>query len=173
MYVPWTTFLRLLICLNENEKRQWSLIYLVCKYSEEDCSSRGELTDVIKYAALCRITGLASFRPWEFTLPSRTHEVRTTEDASPKFAYLVFAKLLVLRLSAWLQDGASIHSMPSLSCVSVSSTCTVCTLCGVALVSCRLSANLRSSSPIQHQMLYGSWLPGKLSCSLLPLSILF
>ncbi len=57
--------------------------------SEEDCSSRGELTDVIKYAALCRITGPALFRPREFTLPSRTCEVRTTEDASPKFACLV------------------------------------------------------------------------------------
>ncbi len=44
------------------------------------------MTDVIKYAALCRITRLASFRPREFTL---TREVRTTEDASPKFAYLV------------------------------------------------------------------------------------
>ncbi len=52
---PRTTFLRLLICLNENEKRQWCLIYLVCKYSEEDCSSQGELTDVIKYAALSEI----------------------------------------------------------------------------------------------------------------------
>ncbi len=52
------------------------MIYFVCKYSEEDCSSQGKLTDIIKYAALCRITGL-------------THEVRTTEDASPKFAYLV------------------------------------------------------------------------------------
>ncbi len=89
MYVPWTTFLRLLICLNENEKRRWCLRYFVCKYSEEDCSSRGELTDVIKYAALCRITGLASFRPREFTLPSLTREVRTAEDASLKFAYLV------------------------------------------------------------------------------------
>ncbi len=79
----------ILICLNENEKRQWCLIYLVCKYSEEDCSSRGDLTDVIKYAALCRITGLVSFRPREITLPSLTREVRTTEDASPKFAYLV------------------------------------------------------------------------------------
>ncbi len=65
------------------------MIYFACKYSEEDCSSQGELTDVIKYAALCRITGLASFRPQEFTLPSLTREVRTTEDASPKFAYLV------------------------------------------------------------------------------------
>ncbi len=71
------------------QKRQWCLIYFVCKYSEEDCSSRGELTDVIKYAALCRITGLASSHPREFTLPSLTREVRTTEDASPKFAYLV------------------------------------------------------------------------------------
>ncbi len=61
-------------------------IYFVCKYSEEDCSSQGELTDVIKYAALCRITRFASFRPREFTLPSLTREVRTTEDASPKFA---------------------------------------------------------------------------------------
>ncbi len=44
--------MRLLICLNENEKRQWRLIYFINKYSEEDCSSRGELTDVIKYAAV-------------------------------------------------------------------------------------------------------------------------
>ncbi len=89
MYVPWTTFLRLLICLNENEKRPWCLIYLVCKYSEEDCRSRGELTDVIKYAAVCRITGLVSIRPRELTLPSLNHEVWTTEDTSPKFVYLV------------------------------------------------------------------------------------
>ncbi len=38
---------------------------------------------------ICRITGLVSSRPQEFTLPSRTCEVRTTEDASPNFAYLV------------------------------------------------------------------------------------
>ncbi len=47
------------------------------------------MTDVIKYAAVCRITGLASFRPQELTLPSLTCEVRTTEDTSPKFVYLV------------------------------------------------------------------------------------
>ncbi len=64
-------------------KRQWCLIYFVCEYSEEDCNSQGELTDVIKYAAVCRIC------PRELTLPSLTREVRTTEDASPKFAYLV------------------------------------------------------------------------------------
>ncbi len=89
MYVPWATFLRLLICVNENEKRQWCLIYFVCNYSEQDCSSRCELTDVIKYTAVCRITGLASFHPQELTLPSLTREVQTTEDAKPKFAYLV------------------------------------------------------------------------------------
>ncbi len=76
MYVPWTTW-------NENEKRQWCLIYFICKYSEEDCSSRGELTDVIKYADVCVVQSVG------FTLPSLTREVRTTEDASPKFAYLV------------------------------------------------------------------------------------
>ncbi len=65
------------------------MIYFVCKYSEEDCSSRGELTDVIKYAALYIITGLASVRLRELTLLSLTSEVRTTEDASPKFAYFV------------------------------------------------------------------------------------
>ncbi len=63
MNVPRTKFLRLLICLNENEKRQWCLIYFICKYSEEDCSSRGELTVVIKYAAVCRITG-QNLRTW-------------------------------------------------------------------------------------------------------------
>ncbi len=66
------------------------MIYFVCK--EEDCSSRGELTDVIKYAAVCRITGPASFRPRELTFPSLTRGVRTTEDASPKFAYFVLRK---------------------------------------------------------------------------------
>ncbi len=60
------------------------MIYLVCKYSEDDCSSRSERTDVLKYA-----TGLASFRPQELILPSLTREVRTNEDESPKFAYLV------------------------------------------------------------------------------------
>ncbi len=89
MYIPWTTFLRLLIYFNENEKSQWCLIYFVCKYSEEDCSSRDKLTDVIKDVAVCRITRLASFHPWELTLLSLTREVWTTEDASQKFAYLV------------------------------------------------------------------------------------
>ncbi len=36
---------------------------------------RSELTDVIKYAAVCRITGLASHHPQEFTLPSPSREV--------------------------------------------------------------------------------------------------
>ncbi len=60
------------------------MIYLVCKYSEEDCRSRGERADVIKYKNYwncCSVCGI--------TLPSLTREVRTTEDASPKFAYLV------------------------------------------------------------------------------------
>ncbi len=65
------------------------MIYFVCKYREEHCSSRGELTDVIEYAAVCRITGFTLFRPRELTLPSLTREVRTTEDASPKFANLI------------------------------------------------------------------------------------
>ncbi len=69
------------------------MIYFVCKYSEEDCSSRGELTDVIKYAGVCRITGIASFRLRELTLPSLTCEVRTTYDASPKFVYLVLRNM--------------------------------------------------------------------------------
>ncbi len=36
----------------------WYYIASYCKYSEDNCSSQGELTDFIKYAALCRITGL-------------------------------------------------------------------------------------------------------------------
>ncbi len=63
-------------------KRQWCLIYLVRKYSEEDCRSRGELTDVIKYRTCVVPTA-------GFTLPSLTREVRTTQYASPKLAYLV------------------------------------------------------------------------------------
>ncbi len=47
-----------------------------------------EVTDV-KYAAVCRSTRLVSSRPWEFRLPSQTCEIRTTEDASPKFSCLV------------------------------------------------------------------------------------
>ncbi len=82
MYVRTLNYISavILICLNENETRPWCLIYLVCKYSEEDCSSRGEMTDVIKYAAVCRITGLASLRPREITLSSLTREVQTTEQ---------------------------------------------------------------------------------------------
>ncbi len=60
--------------------KEWCLIYSVCKYSE--------MTDVIKYAAVCRITGLASSRPRD-TLPSLTREARTTEDTSLTFTYLV------------------------------------------------------------------------------------
>ncbi len=37
------TFPELHFCGGYNEKRQWCLIYFFCKYSEEDCSSRGEL----------------------------------------------------------------------------------------------------------------------------------
>ncbi len=64
-----------------------------CIYSDENCSSRDELIDVIKYASVCRITRLASFRPRELTLLSLTREVRTTEDASPKFAYLLLRNM--------------------------------------------------------------------------------
>ncbi len=67
----------------------WYHISSYCKYSEENCRSQGELTDVIKYAALCRITGLVSSRPQECTLPSRTCEFRSTEEMSPKFAYIL------------------------------------------------------------------------------------
>ncbi len=45
----------------------WYPISSYCKYSEGNCSSQGELTDVIKYAALSRITGLVSSRTLEFT----------------------------------------------------------------------------------------------------------
>ncbi len=86
MYVCSLNYISAAINLFENEKRQWCLIYFVRKCSEEDCSSQGELTDVIKYAALYRITGLAS-------LTSLTCEVRTTEDASPKFAYLALRNM--------------------------------------------------------------------------------
>ncbi len=86
---PLATRNRYSITLTSTPHRLLCLIYFVCKYSEEDCSTRGELTDVIKYAAVCRISGLASLRPRELTLSSLTHDVRTTEDASPKFAYLV------------------------------------------------------------------------------------
>ncbi len=48
----------------------------------------GELTDVIKYAAV-PFAGLVSSRPQEFALPSQTCKVRTTEEASPNFANLV------------------------------------------------------------------------------------
>ncbi len=65
----------------------FDIFRLYLTYSEIVCSSRGELTDVIKYAALCRIPRLASSCPWEFTLLSLTREVRTNEDVSPKFAY--------------------------------------------------------------------------------------
>ncbi len=67
--------MRLLICLNEKEKRQWCLIYFICKYSEEDCSSRGELmlSSTLLFAELPDLR--RSVRG------SLTREVRTTEDA--------------------------------------------------------------------------------------------
>ncbi len=93
MYVPWTTFLRLLICLNENKRGSgvWYHISSYCKYSEENCSSRGKLTwrFQVRCCSICRITGLASSRPRMSTLPRRTYEIQTTEDAILKFAYLV------------------------------------------------------------------------------------
>ncbi len=72
-------------------KRKEAVVFDIIyhKYSVEDCTSQGELTDDIKYAALCRITGLASSRARGFTLPSRTRKVWTTEVACPKCAYLV------------------------------------------------------------------------------------
>ncbi len=67
----WSTFLQQL-CLKENEKWSdsgvWYHISPYCKYSEENCSSWGELTDIIKYV---------------ITLLIRTCEVQTTEDARP------------------------------------------------------------------------------------------
>ncbi len=48
---------------------------IVNAYSEDNRSSHGELTDVIKYAAVA--------------FAELTDQVRTTEDASPNFAYLV------------------------------------------------------------------------------------
>ncbi len=44
------------------------------------------LSSMLLFAELPDFT---SFRPQELTLPSLTREVRTTEDASPKFAYLL------------------------------------------------------------------------------------
>ncbi len=43
------------LCLNENKKRGWGVWYYIssyCKHSEGNCSSQGELTYVIKYAAV-------------------------------------------------------------------------------------------------------------------------
>ncbi len=43
------------LCLNENKKRGrgvWYYISSYCKHSEGNCSSQGELTYVIKYAAV-------------------------------------------------------------------------------------------------------------------------
>ncbi len=62
----------------------WYHISSYCKYSEENCSSQGELTDVIKDSTLlfAELPDLRHPVPREFTLPSRTYEVRTTEDSS-------------------------------------------------------------------------------------------
>ncbi len=58
-----------------------------CKYSEEDCSSRGELTDIkllfhLQNYRTCVVPSAGVHTP-------ESREVRTTEDASPKFAYLI------------------------------------------------------------------------------------
>ncbi len=90
MYVPWTTFLRLLICLNETKRGSgvWYHISSYCKYSEENCSSQGELTEVIKYAALCRITGLASYR-------------RGSSHCRVEFAKSELMRMKVRKLRTW------------------------------------------------------------------------
>ncbi len=82
-------------------KRKEAVVFDIffCIYSQENCSSQDELIDVIKYTSVCRITRLASFRPRELTLLSLTREVWTTEDASPKFAYLVLETCADLMLS--------------------------------------------------------------------------
>ncbi len=88
MYVCSLNYISAAINWKWKEAVVFDIIFRLNVYSEENCSSQGELTEVIKYAAVCRITGLASSRPWEFTLPSRTCKVRTTEDVSLKLAYL-------------------------------------------------------------------------------------
>ncbi len=93
MYVRSLNYISAAINWKWKESVVFDIIFRLTVYSEENCSSQGELTEVIKYAAVCRITGLASSRPREFTLPSRTCNVRTTEDASLKFAFLKHAEL--------------------------------------------------------------------------------
>ncbi len=58
---------------------EFDIIFRYCKYSEENCSGQGELTDVIKYAAEL----LDLRRPIHEKF--RTCKVRTTEDACPNF----------------------------------------------------------------------------------------
>ncbi len=55
--------------------------------------------------SVCRITGLVSSRPQEISLPSRTCEVRTTEDASPNFANLVLRNVS-MEHEEWKQTTA-------------------------------------------------------------------
>ncbi len=38
-------------------------LYFICKYSEEDCSSRGELADVIKYYRTCVVPSEGAHTP--------------------------------------------------------------------------------------------------------------
>jgi len=58
---------------------------VLMKKGRVDNRSSRVLSDAIKNNALLA----ASSRPREFVLPSRTWQVRTTKDASPKFVYLV------------------------------------------------------------------------------------
>ncbi len=51
MYVPWTTFFAAINMFKWKRKEAVVFDIFFCKYSEEDGSSQGELTDVIKYAA--------------------------------------------------------------------------------------------------------------------------
>ncbi len=94
MYVPWITFLWLLICLNENERGSgvWYHISSYCKYSEENCSSWGELTDVsstLLFHLQNYRTCVVPSHPQEFHTPESNLRSPNYRDASPKFAYLV------------------------------------------------------------------------------------
>ncbi len=88
MYIPWTTFPRLLMFKwNRKEAVVFDIIFhlivnTVRKIAEAEASWL-TLSSTLLFAEL------PDFRPRELTLSSLTREVRTTEDASPKFAYLV------------------------------------------------------------------------------------
>ncbi len=107
MYVPWTTFLRLLICWWKESVVFHIIFNFIVNTARKIAVAKASLltlSSTLLFHLQNYPTYIVPSSGVHFTLPSRTCEVRTTEDASPKY--------LVLRNGPGL-GGAVAHSPTS------------------------------------------------------------